>query len=285
MSAVRHFDAAVLDEAAANAADAARAVPPDARMLTFGACTLGYQRAAPSAGSIRPTRWTIDASRLSEIWRVLERVPGPRTPQSHAAIAVVRLFHALAQWRARSPAAARIPAIEHCVWMLGEWRSPLDGAAVERAARAAVERKCPPSAVEVGNALGLTAVARKLLKIRTIRASGSTDAAVLKAAREGDAARKAEQRQKDGAMTRAEYVANSIAEAARREGVSRQTLYARQKRAMTQAVTQPPPRPTAAPPWVVAGVSRATWFRRRKMERSTAENETETPTGLLVRPE
>ena len=86
-------------------------------------------------------------------------------------------------------------------------------------------------ATSLGKELGLSREERKALGITTIRAAGMTrtDQAEEKRRRDRDA--KAAKRREDGVMTRDEYLSGSVADVARREGVSRQTIYARRRKA------------------------------------------------------
>jgi hypothetical protein len=134
------------------------------------------------------------------------------------------------------------PKARDAIWSLQEAAKRMGGSITEAEASAITEeasiiRKCW-SADNLARFLGVTYAERQALGLKTI---GSID--VKKRARKElrkrrDRMAKKRKRRASGALSRAEYEANSTAAKARAEGVSRMTIY-RRERAAEQSKNRP----------------------------------------------
>lgn len=207
-------DAAVIPADALAASTAARVVPVQAKVVTMGGVTLGY------ISSPAKIAWGFEfrARRLAEIERLIaHRHGGPvDTDDFNDELATL--------------AAELIGDPNRALPWVRRWIPRMDAATAERAVVAATRRPRNRTADAVAKMIGVTNVERLALGLRTI---GAVDCPKRMRSR----IRKQKQRERDeaarraaGAVPRSEYIAGSVAEEARRRGVSRMTIHRERKR-------------------------------------------------------
>ncbi|ANK85662.1 MULTISPECIES: hypothetical protein [unclassified Rhizobium] len=211
----------------ADEAGRAEGLARDVTAVKIGDCLLGYKAVQRR---MRGGRWNHFRGRMREIEKLIRHRHGAIVPEADDALIYVEVIAGLAfvefgegfvevvlGWAARWLPWARKAAIEEIIYE----RTKL--------------RFSPLTADALGHALHLSYAERSALDIRTI---GAFDVPKAKRAklqkakrRQRDRSRKEEQRRAAGAVTRADYLDNSL---------------------------------SAARPWEAFGISRRTWERRGK---------------------
>lgn len=143
-----------------------------------------------------------------------------------------------AEFAAAHAATVAVDPAAYMVRWAADWTLQVPANLAGRLADSFVVQPRKLTADEAGKALRVTIEERRGAGLTTIGALGETSADRKRRRKEREAERKAAVRAAAGRKSRAELALTSVAAKAREEGVSRSTLYRRQKRLAEKCNTQ-----------------------------------------------
>jgi len=191
----------------------------------------------------KPRRITVGALRAKELQRLFRHRYGYALPDNDLGRdAALIIAHVLA---GRRDDPQRL--VENYLELQAPWmsRTEIDGLIGIVLPKPRWER-----AAKLGNRLNLTRAERSHLKIRTIRAAGTTEKMMIDDRKEKDRLYQEHRRRAAGAKPRAEYEANSVTSNKpwRELGISRATYYDRKKKANSNVISFQASPPKVPPP-------------------------------------
>ncbi|MGR9496967.1 hypothetical protein ACU8OJ_09345 [Rhizobium leguminosarum] len=220
-------DEATQSEKPAVKADRPDGLARDVSAIKVGDCLLGYKAVQRR---MRASRWNHFRGRMREIEKLIRHRHGDIVPEADDALIYVEVIASLALVEFKEEFVDVVLGWA-TRWLPWAGKADIEDVIYERTKL----RFSPLSADALGHALHLSYAERSTLNIRTI---GAFDVPKRKRAklqkekrRQRDRSRKEEQRRAAGALSRADYLANSFSQAR---------------------------------PWEAFGISRRTWERRGK---------------------
>lgn len=199
--------AAVVPETAATK-DVPRVVPPAAKLEVRGKVVFGYWHSPARPMSLKP----MARLRVAEIGRLIQHRHGPRCDTDDRELYADALL--------------QVAPLNLCKGLLELALGMRDIEIAAAVASVGSQASKGLSAGELGNLLCLRYTERLALRIRTIRAF-DVEPVSLEQRREADRRRKMEKARAAGVRPRTLYEAGSVSAQARKEGVSRSTIYRR----------------------------------------------------------